>query len=135
MRTVLLAPLLFSAFLPQPAPASPVTMTAFLDRTIYQIGEPIVLEVDLHNAGTQDAVIGMTSDQESQFHFLITEASGRVVPRTALGDLCFKPLWAVAANAPVKIKPGATRRCARCWRRYGGGSRRRTGTRPCPNPP
>ena len=114
MRTLLLTLLLALALLPRlllAAPVQPVTMTAFLDKTVYQTGQPIVLEVDLKNTGTQEAVVGMTADQESQFHFLITEASGRVVPRTAIGDLCFTPLERVAANAPVKIQSGATRRC------------------------
>ncbi|MGI4790500.1 MAG: hypothetical protein ACRYFS_16815 [Janthinobacterium lividum] len=92
-------------------PAPQVTMTASLDQSTYQIGQPIVLEADLHNAGTQEAVIGMTADRQSQFQITIIEASGRIVPRTALGDLLFTPMWAAAANTQVKIKPGRTRRC------------------------
>lgn len=53
MRTVLLTLIFMLALLPRLAladTAQPVTMTVVLDKSVYQIGQPIVLEVDLHNS-------------------------------------------------------------------------------------
>ncbi len=114
MRTILLTLIFTMVLLPRLAiadTAQPVMMTAYLDKPLYQIGQPIVLEADLHNTGTQEAWIGTSAFDKSSFNFTITEASGRVVPRTALGILVFTPPWAVAANAGIKIAPGAIRRC------------------------
>ena len=125
MRTILLTFIFVPALLPRPALADPfspppppvfaaasaVTMTAFLDKSMYQIGQPIVLEVDLHNTGAREAWVGNSAFEKSAFQFTMTEASGRIVPRTALGDLVFTPPWAVAANAGITLAPGATRRC------------------------
>lgn len=111
MRAVLLMLLLLPALLPRlvlAVPAQPVTMIAYLDRPVYQIGQPIVLSVDLRNMGTHEAIIGMSAYERSAFSITIAGASGRVVSMTPLGKTLFAPPVAVSANAAIRLAPGAT---------------------------
>ena len=90
--------------------ASAVTMTAFLDKSVYQTGQPIVLEVDLHNPEKQMVSIGGGAFEDSSFMLTITDASGRIMPRTPLGQRILAPPSAVYWNPVVAIRPQETRR-------------------------
>lgn len=105
MLTLTLLPSLAAA-----APKPPVTMTAFLDRSTYRSGRPIVLEVDLHNTQTQKVAVHNGAYQDHWFRFTLLDAAGRIVPRTARGKEMLRPPHEFYVNPPVIFGPKATRR-------------------------
>ena len=113
MRHIQLMLVVLLTFMPLLAladPATPVTLTASLDKSVYQIGNPIVLELDLHNRSTDTVSLGGGAFDRLAFHFLITNAAGRPISRSVLGDRIFASPAAVHWNPLIVLKSGATRR-------------------------
>lgn len=113
MREIRVALIVLLALLPLFAFADPVpqvTMTASLDKSVYQNGNPIVLEVDLHNSENSLVRIGGGAFEPSSFVLTLKEASGQMMPRTALGQRILTPPQQVYWNPVVAIRPQGTRR-------------------------
>ncbi len=113
MRTILLTLMLLPGLLSRPAlaaQATPVTMTAYLDKPMYQIGQPIVLEVDLNNLRPRKVIVGGGAYEKYSFRFVLLDAAGKTAPLTALGKEVLGPPPEVYVNPPIVFGPKATRR-------------------------
>ncbi|MGI4790501.1 MAG: hypothetical protein ACRYFS_16820 [Janthinobacterium lividum] len=110
IQLMLVALLTFLPLIVLADPAVPITLTASLDKSVYRTGNPIVLEVDLHNRGTDTVSLGGAAFDRFAFHFLITNAVGRPISRSVLGDRIFASPAVVHWNPLIVLKPGATRR-------------------------
>jgi hypothetical protein len=87
---------------------SPFTLTACTKRNVVE-GQPAVVTLTVHNNGTDTYIYGYSAFERSAFSIVVTDSTGKKIPRTALGNRVLTEPSAVFANASLEIKSGETR--------------------------
>jgi 6-phosphogluconolactonase (cycloisomerase 2 family) len=73
-------------------------------------GQSVVLTLVIHNNGMESVTIGDSALETSSFNIIVTNAAGKAIPRTVVGDRVLTPPMSVFANWPIAISPGQSRR-------------------------
>lgn len=87
--------------------SGPFSLTASLDTHVLE-GSPANLILTVCNSDDNSVLFGETAFEESTFCIIITDASGKAVPRTALGDRVLTPPMYFNRNISFSIQPGQT---------------------------
>ncbi len=88
-------------------PGPSVSLTANLELPVCREGESVVLDLALHNNGSQPFRY-FSAFEESAFQITVTDEAGRSVPRTALGERVLTLPMSVEHNELESLAPGQT---------------------------